>query len=123
MLSYADPPENVAIIPSANGVVRIHEGRNLTLKCHADGVPKPTYEWTRIRLLYREKLSSKSQRSSYFFKRVDKTHADEYECAANNIHGRKVATVVLDVMCEYHDLNAVIERLHGQCWKISKHRH
>lgn len=96
---FVDPPENVMIRPSSNGVVRVNEGGNLTLACYASGSPNPTYSWTRIRRFYREKLTENDMDSSYHFPYIDKSQADQYECAAINIRGRRTAVVIMDVLC------------------------
>lgn len=98
---FSDPPENLLITPSANGVVRVREGSNLTLICYSNGSPKPTFSWTRIRQFYREKLTENQVKSSIHFPYIDKTQADQYECAAVNIRGKRTAVVIMDVLCMY----------------------
>ena len=99
--NFSDRPENVIIRPSANGVVRVSEGGNLTLQCYARGSPEPTYSWTRVRQLYREKITENEVKSSVYFPYIYKNMADKYECEATNVQGRTAASVILDVLCTY----------------------
>ena len=77
------------------------EGGNLTLECYARGSPNPTFSWTRIRRLYREKITENEVKSSVYFPYIYKDMADQYECAAANVRGKRTAVVILDVLCMY----------------------
>jgi len=107
-LSVQYPPENVIIVPSSNGVVRVSEGGNLTLQCQARGFPTPTYSWTRIRQFYREKLTENEVKSSIYFPYIYKNMADQYECAASNVRGKRTAVVIMDVLFRPEQMNFTI---------------
>eukprot|EP00794_Sanderia_malayensis_P013958 gene13958-15414_t len=94
-INYA--PENIQIIPSSSGVATVQQNSNITLLCLSDGHPSPTFSWTRIRRDYREKLTENSLTSKWIIRHINRWHADNYECAATNIIGRKALNVYLDV--------------------------
>ena len=82
-----------------NGVVSLREGGNATLQCRARGQPAPKIAWIRIRTGYREEMKPVS--ANLEFKNIGKLHADNYECVATNIYGKKSLSVFLDVQCKY----------------------
>ena len=83
---------------------------NVTFKCKADGYPEPTIHWYKygIRLqnvpVNRTALGSKITlvESSLILKEVTRNDAAEYMCEAENVVGRKVQIVMLNVLRELH---------------------
>ena len=82
------------IIPSLDSVYHVRVGENISLSCLAIGVPPPDITWYDSMA---RPLSAKHHHynATLTSVRLSVSHANRFECVANNSHGRsRLATVV-----------------------------
>ncbi|XP_070547387.1 synaptogenesis protein syg-2-like [Ptychodera flava] len=89
------------------------EGNDVLLKCTADGVPTPTYDWTQngVELSDRNKYQINEDGSELTILSITKHEREYYNCTATNEKGTDATGVFIDVyyepqtgwpLCEVH---------------------
>ena len=79
----------------------VTEGGNVTLSCHASGIPQPMVSW----------LKAGGQRvygSVLMLPKVNRSEAGEYRCEATNECGNASETARIDVQCKQTCLKVIM---------------
>ena len=72
----------------------IAEGGNLTLSCHATGVPLPTVFWVKT------SNGLRTKGTELVFRNISRSEAGEYRCEAWNPCGSALESATIDVQCK-----------------------
>ncbi|XP_069460170.1 intercellular adhesion molecule 5-like isoform X3 [Ambystoma mexicanum] len=81
---------HIEIKPSTS----IYHKQSVTLRCQADGLPAPTYQW---RTPYHSSLSYSVDNSTVTISETEFHHSGLYECEVSNKHGRDAQRVEIHV--------------------------
>ena len=68
----------------------------MTLTCHADGFPLPTFSWT-----FNNRVLNGALKSEFLLANAEVKDSGNYTCIATNNKGEKRFTKVVNVHCKY----------------------
>uniref|UniRef100_A0A8C2F7Z6 Ig-like domain-containing protein n=1 Tax=Cyprinus carpio TaxID=7962 RepID=A0A8C2F7Z6_CYPCA len=97
MLNIQYAPKNTSA--SVNTSSSVLEGSSVTLTCSSDANPAVNYTWSRESEGQMEQLQTGDNLT---FDRIDLKHRGWYYCTAQNQHGTKNSSVMLNIQCEYY---------------------
>ena len=68
----------------------------MTLTCHSDGFPDPTFSWR-----FNNRFIARAVKNDFLLANAEVSDSGNYTCIVTNIRGTNQFTKVVNVQCKY----------------------